>query len=98
MDDNLNESREGIIARLAGVEAQIERFNVLFEEIEEKEDCQSDDQSCKSCAFARWVGTWECRKKAPGIFVNAEWVYTRIFPRVDSDDWCGDWKANRDER
>jgi hypothetical protein len=42
---------------------------------------------CNTCLYL--VNTVECRRYPPTVLAAG----TSIWPRVEDDDWCGEWKA-----
>ena len=52
---------------------------------------------CEDCRFAEWPigeGTVaECRRRAPMVPGTAP-----MWPKVDLDDWCGEWELTCYER
>lgn len=51
--------------------------------------------ACENCRFAEWPtgepNVVECHRRAPQVFFDA----APMWPKVDRDDWCGEWEARR---
>jgi len=60
------------------------------------------DKRCGNCKYyvntiSCWVGQNGCHKNAPVVLINKELTGQEVsscWPRVDDDDWCGEWEKN----
>ncbi len=50
--------------------------------------------TCERCRFAVYQAwrRYDCRRDSPGADPGNE--FARVWPQVDSDDWCGEFEAS----
>ena len=51
-------------------------------------------QSCGNCRFSSGTaGIVHCLRHAPRVLFDKDWDLVNVWPRMDAEEWCGDWEG-----